>query len=79
MRPKTGEHDIDVKVGRAREFLSHKDKVLLSVMFRGRELAHVEEGRRVIDEILQKLEDCAKVESTPSQQGRRIVCTLAPR
>jgi translation initiation factor IF-3 len=79
VRPKTGDHDIDVKVGRAREFLSHKDKVLLSVMFRGRELAHVEEGRRVIDEILQKLEDCAKVESTPSRQGRRIVCTLAPR
>ena len=79
VRPKTGGHDIGVKVGKAREFLSHKDKVLLSVMFRGRELAHVEEGRRVINGILQELGDCSKVESPPSQQGRRIVCTLAPK
>ena len=79
VRPKTGNHDIQVKVSRAREFLSHKDKVLVSVMFRGRELAHIEEGRRVLDEILQQLEDLAKVESTPSQQGRRIVCTLSPK
>ena len=79
VRPKTGDHDIQVKVSRAREFLDHKDKVLVSVMFRGRELAHVEEGRRVIDEILQLLEDVSRVESPPSQQGRRIVCTLAPK
>jgi len=79
VRPKTGDHDIGVKVAKARDFLTHKDKVLLSVMFRGRELAHVEEGRRVIDSILKQLEDCSKVEATPSQQGRRIVCTLAPK
>lgn len=79
VRPKTGDNDILVKVGRAREFLGHKDKVLLSVMFRGRELAHVEEGRRVINGMLQQLEDCSKVEAPPSQQGRRIVCTLAPK
>jgi len=79
VRPKTGDHDIGVKTARAREFLLHKDKVLLSVMFRGRELAHIEEGRRVIDGILRELEDCSKVEATPSQQGRRIVCTLAPK
>jgi translation initiation factor IF-3 len=79
IRPKTGDNDVLVKVGKAREFLGHKDKVLLSVMFRGRELAHVEEGRRVLDGMLQQLEDCAKVESPPSQQGRRIVCTLGPK
>jgi len=79
VRPKTGDHDIEVKVNRAREFLGHKDKVLVSVIFRGRELAHVQEGRKVIDEILQLLEDVSRVESPPSQQGRRIVCTLAPK
>jgi translation initiation factor IF-3 len=79
VRPKTGDHDIQVKVGRAKEFLSHKDKVILSVMFRGRELAHVEEGRRVLDEMLKALEEIAKVEQTPSQQGKRIICTLAPK
>lgn len=79
VRPKTGEHDINVKVSRAREFLEHKDKVLLSVMFKGREMAHVEEGHRVITEIIAELEDVSRVEAPPSQQGRRIVCTLAPK
>jgi translation initiation factor IF-3 len=79
VRPKTGEHDVNVKATRAREFLTHKNKVLVSVMFRGREMAHVEEGRRVLDEIIAQLEDIARVEATPSQQGRRIVCTLAPK
>jgi translation initiation factor IF-3 len=79
VRPKIGGHDIQVKVSRAREFLDHKDKVLVSVMFRGRELAHIEEGRKVVDEIIQLLEEVARVESPPSQQGRRIVCTLTPK
>jgi translation initiation factor IF-3 len=79
VRPKTGDHDINVKVNRAREFLEHKDKVIVSVMFRGRELAHIEEGKRVIDEVLAQLQDVAKVEAQPNQQGRRIVCTLAPK
>jgi translation initiation factor IF-3 len=79
VRPKTGEHDIQVKVSKVREFLTHKHKVLLSVMFRGRELAHVEEGRRALTEMLAMLDDIAKVEATPSQQGRRIVCTLTPK
>ncbi len=79
VRPKTGDHDIEVKVGRAREFLEHKDKVIVSVIYRGRELAHLQEGRRVIDEILEKLVDVGRVEAAPVQHGRRLVCTLAPK
>ena len=79
VRPKTGDHDLNVKVGKAREFLEHKDKVIVSVMFRGRELAHIEEGRKVIDDILTKLEDVSKVESIPIHHGRRMICTLAPK
>jgi len=79
VRPKTGENDIDVKVGRARQFLEHKDKVIVTVQFRGRELAHIDEGRRVIDLIVQKLEDVGKVEVAPSHTGKRMVCTLAPK
>lgn len=79
VRPKTGVHDIDVKVNRARSFLEHKDKVLISVMFRGREITHVEEGQRVINQMLSQLEDVSKIESGPSRQGRRIICTLAPK
>ena len=79
VRPKTGEHDINVKVGRAREFLQHKDKVIVTVIFRGREMAHIEEGRRVINGVISQLEDVAKVESPPVQHGRRMNCTLAPK
>ena len=79
VRPKTGEHDIHFKVNQARTFLQHKDKVVVSVIFRGREMAHVEEGRKVIDTVIKELEDVGKIESAPSHQGKRIVAILAPR
>lgn len=79
VRPKTDTHDIETKVNRARTFLEHKDKVIVSVVFRGRELAHIEEGQRVVKQIIESLETISKVEAPPSQQGRRIVCILAPK
>jgi len=78
-RPKTGEHDIEFKLNQARGFLTHKDKVILSVVFRGREIAHIDEGRRMIDNIIKSLEDIAKVESNPQQQGKRITSVLVPK
>src|SRR5215813_1631083 len=62
VRPKTGDHDVDVKINQARKFLEHKDKVMLNVLFRGRELQHIEEGKRIIDSMLVKLADIAKIE-----------------
>jgi len=79
VRPKTGEHDIDVKVNQARRFLEHKDKVLLNVLFRGRELQHIEEGKRIIDGMVQKLLDVAKIERAPSMEGKRMTAMLAPK
>ena len=79
LRPKTGQHDIDFKVKQAIHFLSHRDKVQVSVVFRGREIAHVEEGHRVMKEVVEKLAEHGKVETPPMQQGRRIVCTIAPK
>lgn len=79
LRPKTGQHDIDFKVKQAIHFLSHRDKVQVSVVFRGREIAHVEEGHRVMKEVVEKLAEHGKVETPPMQQGRRIVCTITPK
>jgi translation initiation factor IF-3 len=79
LRPKTGQHDIDFKVKKAQGFLKSKDKVQVSVVFRGREIVHVEEGRRVIQDVIAGLEGFGKVETPPQQQGRRIVCTIAPK
>lgn len=79
VRPKTGDHDIEVKINQARKFLEHKDKVLVNVLFRGRELQHIEEGRRIIVAILEKLVDLAKVEKPPSMEGKRLTAMLAPK
>jgi translation initiation factor IF-3 len=79
VRPRTDHHDIDVKVNRARDFLENHDKVLVSVQFRGRELAHIEEGMKVITEILGKLEDIGKPEAPPKQFGKKIECRLSPK
>ena len=79
VRPKTGDHDVETKVNQARRFLEHNDKVLVNVLFRGRELQHIEEGRRIINQILEKLVDSCKVEKAPSMEGRRMTAMLAPK
>jgi len=79
VRPKTGDHDVDTKVNQARKFLEHKDKVQVKVLFRGREIQHIEEGRRIIISILEKLADVAKVEKHPSMEGKRLTALLAPK
>ena len=78
VRPKTGDHDINFKVKQAISFLEHNDKVQVTVLFRGRENAHIDEGRKVMEGIIAQLEEHGKVESHPSQQSRRMICTIAP-
>jgi translation initiation factor IF-3 len=79
VRPKTGDHDVDTKVSQARKFLEHNDKVLVTVQFRGREMQHQEEGRRVLDAVLEKLADVGKVERAPAMDGRRMSVLLSPK
>ena len=79
VRPKTGDHDVVTKINQARKFLEHKDKVLLNVLFRGRELQHLDEGRRIIVMMVEKLTDLAKIEKAPSMEGRRMTAMLAPK
>ena len=79
VRPKTGDHDIQVKLKQAREFLTKKDKVQIAVLFRGRELAHIEEGQKLIENLLAQLEDISKVESPPKHFKKSIVCMVAPK
>ena len=79
VRPKTGLHDVDTKVNQARKFLEHNVKVLVNVLFRGRELQHIDEGKRIIDGILEKLADLCKVEQAPRMEGKRMTAMLAPK
>ena len=79
LRPKIGEHDFLTKVNRAKKFLEHKDKVIFSVVFRGRENAHVDEGFKLVDRLMAELEEFSKLEQSPKMAGRRIVVTFAPK
>jgi len=79
LRPKTEEHDLEVKLRRAREFLKKKDKVLINMVFRGREMRHTELGHHLMEEVKKRLEEVAKVEKGPTMEGRRITMTLAPK
>jgi translation initiation factor IF-3 len=72
LRPKTDKHDFEVKLGRARQFLEEGDKVQVNMMFRGRELAHIEVGRGVVDRFAKALEDIAKMERPPIFEGKRM-------
>jgi translation initiation factor IF-3 len=79
VRPKTGDHDVDTKVNQAKKFLEHKDKILLKVLFRGREMQHIEEGQRIIAAMLEQLAECSKLEKPPTMEGKSMTAMLAPK
>jgi translation initiation factor IF-3 len=78
MRPRTGQHDIDLKVRTAERLLAEGDKVKLSVMFRGREMSHPEVGQEVLDRALIQLTEVATVEKPPGMEGRFLSVILIP-
>jgi len=79
LRPKTGEHDIQTKIRQARKFLENKDRVLVSIMFKGRERAHTELGESILKQISDALEDIAKVEKEKISDERRMGIILSPK
>jgi len=78
VRPKTGEHDLQVKIGHIKRFLSKKDKVKVTLLFRGREITLSNLGREVLQKIADETEDIALVEQYPKFEGRTMVMVLAP-
>ena len=76
LRPKTEEHDFNFKLKHAREFLLEGNKVKVTLIFRGREMAHVDYGKRVIERFKQEIEDIAKVEREPVLEGRNMIMYL---
>jgi translation initiation factor IF-3 len=79
VRPKTGEHDLQVKIGHIKKFLDKKDKVKVSVVFRGREITLSELGRTVLDRIVAETKEVAMLEQEPKFEGRILVMVLAPK
>jgi translation initiation factor IF-3 len=79
VRPKTGEHDLQTKLGHIKKFLERKDKVKVTVMFRGREIALSDRGRELLALIAAEVEGLASVEQEPKFEGRTIMMILAPK
>jgi translation initiation factor IF-3 len=77
-RPKVGEHDYETKKGHVLRFLRNRDKVKVTIMFRGREMTHPERGRALLMRLAEDLAEFAVIESEPLQDGRNMVMMLAP-
>jgi translation initiation factor IF-3 len=79
VRPKTGEHDLQVKIGHIKKFIGNRDKVKVTVVFRGREITLKELGRAVLQRIIEETEEIAMVEQYPKFEGRILVMVLSPK
>jgi translation initiation factor IF-3 len=78
LRPKIADHDYETKKGHVERFLRQQDKVKVTIMFRGREQAHPERGRRLLDRLFTDVEELATIEQEPEQEGRNMHMLLAP-
>ena len=77
-RPKVGVHDYETKKGHVLRFLEHKDKVKVTIMFRGREMVHPERGEALLMRLAEDVKEYGVIESKPLQDGRNMVMMLAP-
>ncbi|MDJ0815528.1 MAG: translation initiation factor IF-3 [Desulfobacterales bacterium] len=79
VRPKTGEHDLQTKIGHIKKFIGRKDKVKVTVIFRGREITLSNLGMGLLEKIAEETEETAMVEQAPKFEGRSLVMILAPK
>lgn len=79
LRPRTEEHDLQFKLRHAKRFLSEGNKVKVSMLFRGREIAHPEMGKELLERIIAELKDLMVIEQAPRFEGRSMVMLLAPK
>ncbi len=77
-RPKIAQNDYDTKKGHVRRFLKGKDKVKVTIMFRGREVTHPERGVALLNKLAEELVDVGTVEQSPLQDGRNMTMMLGP-
>lgn len=79
IRPKTGDHDLQVKISHIKKFIGKKDKVKITVIFRGREITLADLGRELLKRIIEETTEIAMVEQSPKFEGRTLVMVLAPK
>jgi len=79
VRPKTGEHDLQVKIGHIKKFIGKKDKVKVTCVFRGREITLSDQARQILAHVVEETDEYAVVEQAPKFEGRTMMMILAPR
>ncbi len=79
LRPKTDTHDLNIKMGRIREFLKKKYKVKVTVMFRGREITMRDRAQELLDQIVEEMSDIGTVEQASKMEGRTMSMVLSPK
>lgn len=79
MRPGIDEHDYQVKMRSVQRFIGDGDKVKMTIRFRGREMAHQELGKKVLDRVRDDVDEVAKVEQFPKSEGRLMTMVIAPK
>ena len=79
VRPKTGEHDLKTKIGHIKKFIARRDKVKVTVIFRGREITLSKLGMAVLEKIAGETEEIALVEQAPKFEGRTLAMILGPK
>lgn len=79
LRPKIDSHDRDIKVNHARKFLEKGHKVQFTMLFRGREMIYLDHGFEMMEEILQTIDDVAKLERGAKKMGRRMTMVVTPK
>ena len=79
IRPMTGDHDLEVKLRHIKRFLKKRDKVKISMQFRGREITYTDLGRESMQKVVELTSEFAIVEEYPKMEGRRMVMILSPK
>jgi translation initiation factor IF-3 len=79
IRPKIENHDFNVKSKKTREFIEDGDRVKISVVFRGREMAYTNLGKDIMERMLKELEDIAAIELQPKIEGKNMIMVLCPK
>ncbi len=77
-RPNTDTHDYDVKMRNVKKFLEEGDKVKITLRFRGREMAHLQLGRELLERVAEDITDLGKVENMPKMEGRQMIMMIGP-
>jgi len=79
LRPKTESHDFETKMKHARRFLEQNNKVKVNMLFRGREIVYADLGRKLMEQVRERVEEIGQVEQEPKLEGRHMTMVIAPK